>query len=95
MTEYVVLGLLSLLIALNAFSSYRAVTSDYFDKKQKTAQLVTIWLIPLLGALLILSVTGTPSGSKNFAHPDGSQSHSAELMSLKHSNFGNSSSDDN
>jgi hypothetical protein len=52
----VLIVLLIVLIALNIKATYVMISSSYYDLNQKLIQLLLIWLLPGLGAILILSL---------------------------------------
>ncbi|HHD79228.1 MAG TPA: hypothetical protein ENK98_06310 [Epsilonproteobacteria bacterium] len=41
------------LIVLNIFTTYRLIKDDYYNVAQKCMQLMIIWLIPLIGAMIV------------------------------------------
>jgi len=41
------------LVVLNLFTSYRLLKDDYYDSIQKSIQMLLIWLVPLLGAMVV------------------------------------------
>ncbi len=49
--------LLFALIGLNGWATWRVFRSDYFEPSQKRLQVVLIWLVPLIMALLAIGVT--------------------------------------
>lgn len=50
----VLLGLLSILIVVNAYACWRVCVCDTYERGQKTMQCAIIWLSPFLGAALCL-----------------------------------------
>ncbi|HEU4412700.1 MAG TPA: hypothetical protein VFS43_46075 [Polyangiaceae bacterium] len=54
--EIIALLLASALVALQAFATLRVRRSVAYAPDQKWAQIRLIWLLPLLGAALVLSV---------------------------------------
>ena len=68
------LACLVLLLALDSVASVRVVRSGAYTSRQKTAQLLIIWVIPILGAIVVLSVlnaAASPSDySANVEFPD-------------------------
>ena len=48
------------LVVLNAAAMHAVLRSREFDRKQKTYQIVFIWLVPVLGATLCLSMAREP-----------------------------------
>ncbi len=53
---YFLYGTLAFALWLNCAATYHLVRSHAYDRQQKTWQIVIIWLVPVFGALLILSV---------------------------------------
>lgn len=47
----------SIVFALNIKATWLLSRSAYFDAKQKLLQLALIWLVPVLGAVLVWSLT--------------------------------------
>jgi hypothetical protein len=54
------LGAVLVVLALNVAASIRLVRWDLITALQKSAWLVFVWLVPLLGSLLALQVTAEP-----------------------------------
>jgi hypothetical protein len=52
---FIVLGLLAL-IGLQVWATVRVFKSDLYERDQKWMQAKLIWLVPLIGAMLVLSV---------------------------------------
>ena len=52
---FIVLGLLAL-IGLQVWATVRVFRSDLYERDQKWMQAKLIWLVPLIGAMLVLSV---------------------------------------
>jgi hypothetical protein len=50
----VLLGLLIILIVVNAYACWRVCVGDNYERGQKTMQCAIIWLSPFLGAALCL-----------------------------------------
>lgn len=50
----ILVGILSLIGALNVLASIRLYRSNFYDKRQKIIQVVLIWAMPLLGSIAIL-----------------------------------------
>ncbi len=46
--------LLVVLLLINLFASYKLVRSNSFEFKQKVLQALLVWLLPFLGALIII-----------------------------------------
>jgi hypothetical protein len=51
---------LLLLVAFNFVATVRVLRSDLYSAKQKWAQVLLVWLVPLLGAILVWSVLSPP-----------------------------------
>ncbi|MBK9218698.1 MAG: hypothetical protein IPL70_09865 [Uliginosibacterium sp.] len=56
MITTLVFALTTALVALNSYATLRVLRSVLFKDGQKAAQVVLIWVVPLLGALLVLRV---------------------------------------
>jgi hypothetical protein len=52
---FIVMGLLAL-IGLQVWATVRVYRSDLYEREQKWMQAKLIWLVPLVGAMLVLSV---------------------------------------
>jgi hypothetical protein len=52
---FIVLGFLAL-IGLQVWATVRVYRSDLYEREQKWMQAKLIWLVPLVGAMLVLSV---------------------------------------
>jgi hypothetical protein len=66
---FIVLGLLAL-IGLQVWATVRVFRSDLYERDQKWMQAKLIWLVPLIGAMLVLSVLkeDDTSDRKNRTH---------------------------
>jgi hypothetical protein len=66
---FIVLGLLAL-IGLQVWATVRVYRSDLYEREQKWMQAKLIWLVPLIGAMLVLSVLkeDDTSDRKNRTH---------------------------
>jgi hypothetical protein len=66
---FIVLGLLAL-VALQVWATVRVYRSDLYEREQKWLQAKLIWLVPLVGAMLVLSVMkeDDTSDRKNRTH---------------------------
>lgn len=53
MTKSEIVTLLVVLIAYQAYATLLVMKSDHFDDTQKLRQVVFIWLIPIVGAVLV------------------------------------------
>ena len=74
MNDFVLYSLIALL-AFNIYVNIKLLTSSLFNKFQKIAQSIIIWVLPLLGAMLILYLVkdtdkGPPPPSKPFGGGD-------------------------
>ena len=59
---------IALLVALNFYASFKLLRSGEFEKIQKIFQIIIIWLIPFIGAVIILLFIKddqTPKGPRN------------------------------
>ncbi len=43
-------------LGLNVFASKTVARDDYSSKSQKVAQLLFVWLLPIIGAIFVLAV---------------------------------------
>ena len=61
-------------IAYNLFATYRCIRSDYADRSQKYLQMGIVWIIPIIGAMIVIHFSGEMEGSPkrktNEAGPD-------------------------
>jgi hypothetical protein len=66
---FIVMGLLAL-IGLQVWATVRVYRSDLYERDQKWMQAKLIWLVPLIGAMLVLSVLkeDDTSDRKNRTH---------------------------
>ncbi len=53
MTKSEIVLLIVVLIAYQAFATVLVMKSEHFDDSQKVRQVIFIWLIPFLGAVLV------------------------------------------
>ena len=51
---------LALIIAFDLFVTIRLLRSDAYSSKQKIVQFFLVWVFPLLGAFMVLSVLNPP-----------------------------------
>ncbi|HEX8293264.1 MAG TPA: hypothetical protein VF570_15995 [Pyrinomonadaceae bacterium] len=56
MMLYLLLSIIAVLAALNVYASRLALRSQLNDRWQKKAQVLLIWLVPVLGAFLTIQV---------------------------------------
>jgi hypothetical protein len=61
MLAIVSIGLCSILLIASIFASYRAIRDPYSELRQKCFQLILIWLVPGLGAGLVLVLVSNKS----------------------------------
>ena len=47
---------LALVVALDCVATVRLAGSDLYTQSQKTAQILIVWLIPIVGSIVVLSV---------------------------------------
>ena len=52
--EIVVTLLFMSLLSVNAFATWRTFVSDEYDNNQKIMQIILIWVLPVIGAVLVL-----------------------------------------
>jgi len=66
---FICMGLLAL-IGLQVWATVRVFRSDLYEREQKWMQAKLIWLVPLIGAMLVLSVLkeDDTSDRKNRTH---------------------------
>jgi hypothetical protein len=50
------LACLALIAALDSIASVRIVRSDAYTPRQKAAQVLIVWVVPIVGAIVVLSV---------------------------------------
>lgn len=66
---FLVLGVLAL---LNIAATVVVMRDDYSERKQKVLQTIVVWLVPLLGALVVLAVHRKPEKPSGAYRVDGS-----------------------
>ena len=52
----ILLACLTVIVALDSIASVRIVQSDVYTRWQKAAQVLIVWAIPVVGAIVVLSV---------------------------------------
>ncbi len=65
--DYIII-LIALLVVLNIYASFKLLRSIVFENIQKIFQIIIIWLLPFIGAaliLLFLKDDQTPRGPRN------------------------------
>ncbi len=65
------------LIMINIYASFRVLRCDFLDVFQKIAQTTIIWLIPMIGAIIILSFISSYNKPNPFKSPSDDQSHNS------------------
>jgi hypothetical protein len=60
----------AVLFGANALGSYAVGRSDFYDSRQKTVQIVLVWLLPIVGVLLVGGVLWS-----NYARPSPTGEH--------------------
>jgi hypothetical protein len=59
--DYLILGVIAAtVLSLNGLASFAVLKYDLSERTQRIAQLLIVWLLPLLGALLVLAVHRKP-----------------------------------
>ena len=71
--ELLLISLAIALVALNAFATFRVLTCEDFEPAQKAMQVVVVWLLPLVGALLVLYHSRLRQPQVGIADPGSSQ----------------------
>lgn len=61
---YVAIGIDLVVLAINIAATVRAIRSSIFTPRQKTLQVIVIWLVPILGGLACLYFQAEPAGTK-------------------------------
>jgi hypothetical protein len=61
---------LALVVALDLVATGRLMRSDAYSSKQKAAQCFLVWALPLLGAIVVLSVLNPPREPEINRQPD-------------------------
>lgn len=54
--NYFVFAFLCLVLAFQAWVSFRVMRTDVYERQQKSAQLTFIWMLPVLGAVIAFYV---------------------------------------
>ncbi len=63
MNEVLIVAVLLILLVLNGLATRAVLRDDFSEAVQKRLQLAVVWLLPLLGALLVLAVHRKPDRS--------------------------------
>lgn len=58
---------LALVAALDCVATARIARSDLYTPTQKTAQILIIWLIPIVGSIVVLSVLKATAPPRGYA----------------------------
>jgi hypothetical protein len=58
---------LALVAALDCVATARIARSDLYTPSQKTAQILIIWLIPIVGSIVVLSVLKATAPIRGYA----------------------------
>ena len=51
--QMVFAAMATILVVANIIGSYAVGRSDFYDSRQKTVQIVLVWLLPIFGLLLV------------------------------------------
>ena len=68
--EIISICLCSILFFVDVLASYRAIRDPYSESRQKWFQVILIWLVPILGASLVLVLLSNKSLPSNGKFPD-------------------------
>jgi hypothetical protein len=83
LTELIAILVLMLLCGINLLASIRLYKCETLIPFQKKAQFIVIWLLPVIGALLILHLLndeiGTIDSTKNFESRPKNQIHDRDF----------------
>ena len=60
--EFIVYATLALALAAQIFATVRVAKSDLYERHQKISQFQLIWLLPVIGAALTLSMIAQEDG---------------------------------
>ena len=66
MTDILLMLVVAVLLAINIAATRAVMQDDFSERPQKNIQAVLIWVVPLIGALLVLAVhrkAEKPSGT--------------------------------
>jgi hypothetical protein len=58
---------LALVVALDCVATVRLAGSDLYTQSQKTAQILIVWLIPIVGSIVVLSVLKATAPRRGYA----------------------------
>jgi hypothetical protein len=61
------LACFALVVALNCVATVRIVRSDLYTSSQKTAQILIIWAIPIVGSIMVLSILKATEPPRGYA----------------------------
>jgi len=76
--SYLFIPVLALLAAFNVYASRLALRSRLNDRSQKRAQLLLIWLVPVLGAFLTAHVHKSRPSRGSWFGPEGASTDPGE-----------------
>jgi hypothetical protein len=79
------LGCLVLLAALDCFATSRIVRSGLYTSRQKAAQVLVIWLVPIVGPIVVLSVLKTAEPPRGYASAEDSSLPGMDSTGADHS----------
>ncbi len=48
--------IVGLIVLLSVWASMKVIADEFSERRQKGAQLALVWLVPVIGALLVLAV---------------------------------------
>jgi len=58
---------LALVVMLDCVATRRIARTDVYSSSQKTAQILIIWLIPIVGSIVVLSVLKAAAPSRGYS----------------------------
>lgn len=64
-----------ILILSNSYVSYRVLKSDSFEAFQKVTQLLIVWLIPIIGAIVVFAFISSDEKPNRPRNPNDGQGH--------------------
>lgn len=60
MGDVVLLLILALIVSMNVAATVAACRDEYAEGRQKALQIMIVWIVPLVGALVVLAVHRKP-----------------------------------
>jgi len=74
-----------ILVAANAFATRRVVRDEFAERSHRVAQVLAIWLLPVLGAILVFAIHRRPEeASRQYrAIPDAGDDFGASGRSVR------------